>query len=547
MWIIRAPTAGLATARCAAGKQNHHRYDRATLNSPVISSKKAGSAESRRCLPSGGTMADMRQSGRRADLIVVGVEAALVAAAAAIGAVLNHQGVRLYADAAPLYATWRPHVGVGTPLALVVAGVVIWWGPAWAGRVSWPRLLGVGYLGAAAWTLSLALIDGWSVGLATRLMPQAEYLHEVPGVTDIPAMLAGFSGRILDFQPGSWSTHTAGHPPGALLVFVGLDRIGLGGAVPAALACVLVGATVAVSVPVALRALGDESAARAVLPFLVLFPGAVWVGVSGDGLFAGVVSAGLALLAVAGRSGIPTCAGRRPGPSPRIWAGALGGLLLGFALYLSYGFLLIGALALAVILSGQRGEHDGGGARHGIATLIIAAAGVGAVVVTFTAAGFWWLDGYDLVVRRYYQGWAAERPYGYWVWANLAALVLSAGPAAAPALRRAWAVLRPSALWPAGTRTAGGPAASRAAAGGPAGSSTDRRSPVVWLSLAAAVAVVAADLSGMSKAEVERIWLPFAVWLLVATARLPAADRRWWLAAQAGTALAVNHLLWTVS
>jgi len=63
----------------------------------------------------------------------------------------------------------------------------------------------------------------------------------------------------------------------------------------------------------------------------------------------------------------------------------------------------------------------------------------------------------------------------------------------------------------------------------------------------AALVVVAADLSGLSKAEVERIWLPFAVWLLVAVAHLPAHTHRWWLAGQALTALAVNHLLWTVS
>lgn len=52
-------------------------------------------------------------------------------------------------------------------------------------------------------------------------------------------------------------------------------------------------------------------------------------------------------------------------------------------------------------------------------------------------------------------------------------------------------------------------------------------------------------ISGLSKAEVERIWLPYAVWILVATAWLPARQRRWWLAAQALTALAVNHLVLT--
>ena len=45
--------------------------------------------------------------------------------------------------------------------------------------------------------------------------------------------------------------------------------------------------------------------------------------------------------------------------------------------------------------------------------------------------------------------------------------------------------------------------------------------------------------------QVERIWLPFAVWLVAAAVLLPAASRRWWLAAQAGTALAVTHVLLT--
>ncbi|MCI4066376.1 hypothetical protein MRQ36_29015 [Micromonospora sp. R77] len=38
----------------------------------------------------------------------------------------------LHADAAPLYATWQPHVGWGTPVAVLVALGVL--GPARAGR-----------------------------------------------------------------------------------------------------------------------------------------------------------------------------------------------------------------------------------------------------------------------------------------------------------------------------------------------------------------------------------------------------------------------------
>ncbi|MET8231692.1 hypothetical protein ABZS77_13585 [Micromonospora sp. NPDC005298] len=442
------------------------------------------------------------------DLLVLGVEAALLATAVVVGAVLNARGAGLHADAAPLYGTWRPHVGWGSPLALLVAVAVVGWGARWARTARWGALLGAAWLTAVAWTLSLALVDGWSAGLAQRLTPQAEYLHEVPGVTDIPAMLAGFTDRIVDFQSGSWSTHTAGHPPGALLIFVGLDRIGLGGGTAAALACVLLGATVAVSVPVTLRALGAPDAARAVVPFLVLLPGAVWVGASADGIFAAVVAAGLALLAVRGRA-----------------TAAAGGITLGFALHLSYGFLLVGVLALTVLA--LRRTHRWG-------ALLAAGAGVAAVTAVFVAAGFSWWVGYERVVDRYYQGWAADRPYAYWVWANLAAVLLSAGPVLGPALRRTVSAAR-------SCRPTRGPLTTRVVA------ALRDAGPTVLLPLAALVAVLGADLSGLSKAEVERIWLPFVVWLLVATARLPQGSTRWWLAGQAVTALAVNHLIWTVS
>ncbi|GHJ53602.1 hypothetical protein Nm8I071_29090 [Nonomuraea sp. TT08I-71] len=465
--------------------------------------------------------------GHRGDLVALAVEAVLLVAAVAVGLVLNRRSAGLHADAAPLYATWRPHAGWGTPLAVLVAVVVLGPGLRWARTARWGALLAAGWLAAVAWTLSLALVDGWSAGLTRRLTPQAEYLHEVPGVADIPRMLAGFTDRILDFQPDSWSTHTAGHPPGALLVFVWLDRIGLGGGTAAALCCVLVGATAAVSVPVTLRALGAADAARAVLPFLVLLPGAVWLGASGDAVFTGVVAAGLALLAVRGTV-----------------AALAGGLLLGFALHLSYGFALVGVLALAV-LALRRDRRR--------AALLAATAGVAAVTTLFVLAGFRWWEGYDRVVERYYQGWAAERPYAYWVWANLAALLLSTGPVLGPALRRAALAARAARGSP--DSAPGGPVPARRNVGLGGAVRLGRRwvarvvtlGPTVLLPAAAGLAVAAADLSGMSKAEVERIWLPFVVWLLVAAAHLPPPARRWWLAAQALTALAVNHLLFTVS
>jgi hypothetical protein len=57
--------------------------------------------------------------------------------------------------------------------------------------------------------------------------------------------------------------------------------------------------------------------------------------------------------------------------------------------------------------------------------------------------------------------------------------------------------------------------------------------------------VVAADLSLMSKAEVERIWLPFVPWLTLGIALLPRHWHRGALAVQVVAALLVQHLLYT--
>ncbi|XKK39698.1 hypothetical protein HFP72_02080 [Nocardiopsis sp. ARC36] len=96
----------------------------------------------------------------------------------------------------------------------------------------------------------------------------------------------------------------------------------------------------AAAVLVAMRALGAEGAARRAAPFLVLLPAAVWAGVSADGYFAAVTAWGLALLAV----------GASPGArAPRSTALAAG-LLLGWAVYLSYGLVLAAVPALAVLL-----------------------------------------------------------------------------------------------------------------------------------------------------------------------------------------------------
>lgn len=108
--------------------------------------------------------------------------------------------------------------------------------------------------------------------------------------------------------------------------------------------------------------------------------------------------------------------------------------------------------------------------------------------------------------------------------ANLACTVLIAGPATVAGLRRAGAASLHKDL--------------RARLRPPA---PELR--LALLVLAALLALLIADLSGMSKAETERIWLPFVMWLLPACAFL--GRPRAWLAAQATLALLLNHLLLT--
>ena len=427
----------------------------------------------------------------RAELVAVGAAVVLVAAAFIVPRIAGEQWRdSLYAAAAPIFGMWSPHVGWGTVPAIALAAAVVLYGPDLAARLSWRRLLVGGYLAALGWAMSLALVDGWRRGFSERFTDPNEYLKEVPGVTDIPAVLRGFADRILDFQPDSWTTHVSGHPPGALLFFVLLDRIGLGGTTWAAWACVLIGCTVAPAVAVTLDALGAREHARAALPFLVLMPAALWIAVSADAVFAAVAAWAVAALAVAAKRGSATLA-------------VVAGILFGLALFLNYGLVLMGLPAVAVLLAARTAKP-----------LLPALAGAVAVVAVFAAAGFWWLDGYHLVVERYYQGVAATRPYGYWWWGNLAATVCAIGLATVAALTRV-------------------PARLRAA------------DPTAILVTAALCAILLADASGLSKAETERIWLPFDVWLFAATAFLPRPAVWIWLVAQAAGTLLLVHLLLT--
>lgn len=404
-----------------------------------------------------------------------------------------------HAGAAPLFGWFETHVGWGTVPAILIGLAAMIWGPVVAQRLRWRFLTWATWATACAWAFSLAMIDGWQRGFAGRLTTRDEYLHEVPGITDIPRAVRTFSSRILDFQPHSWTTHVSGHPPGALLTFVWLDRIGLSGGAWAGVFCLLVGSSAAAAILIALRAVTDEATARRAAPFVAVAPTAIWIAVSADGYFAGVAAWGIALLAVAVHSEV-----RRP----RLVA-AVSGLLLGWAIFLNYGLTLMALPALAVLVC----ANDWRPAVRALGPAVLT--GV-AVVVVFAAAGFWWFDGYTLVQQRYWQGLASDRPFEYWSWANLAAAACATGLGSIAGLGRVFDA-----------------AAIR------------RRSGIHLLMLAVLVAILCADLSMLSKAETERIWLPFTVWLTAAPALLPTQSHRFWLAVNVIGALLVNSLIYT--
>jgi hypothetical protein len=344
---------------------------------------------------------------------------------------------------------------------------------AWVARTArWRVLILVAFAAAAGWAVALAQVDG-----VAGLTGDANYLHDVTFVRDPVSFLSGFVANIAHY-----TQHVRAHPPGFLILLWGMRRLGLGGAGWESAAVIAAGAAAVPAALMVVRELAGERTARSAAPFLVLAPIAIWVATSADSLFMGVTAWSVATLVLStGRSG------RRSDV-----LAALGGLLFGAGLFLSYGIALVALVPVSIAV-----------ARRRLRPLIVAAGGIAAVGAVFAAAGFWWFRGLQATVDQYTMSAAQFRPQrAFWL-IDLGAFAIAVGPATAVALAR----LRNRWVWV----------------------------PVV----AALVAVALADLSGLSKGEVERIWLPFAPWILVAGVSLD-GDRpegRPWLAVQAAACL----------
>lgn len=353
-------------------------------------------------------------------------------------------------------------------LVVGVGAVLVLTGPILARRARWGWVLAGATVGAAAWAVALALVDG-SDGILRGVLGSTEYLADVSGVSSVGDLLSQYPDLV---RTRGLAAHSSGHPPGMLLALVGLDRVGLGGPEPAAVLFISGGAAAVPAVLVAAREIVGEAFARRAAPYVVLAPAALWVATSADALYAGVSAwAATAVILAIGRRG------RRAD----LLAGA-GGLVFGAAVFLSYGLGLVALVPLAVAV-----------ARRRLRPILVASAAALVVGLAFLAAGFSWIDGFFATRERYYAGIASHRPYLTFLIVNVVVLALVLGPIGVYGLAR----LRDRAAW--------------LLVGGAAG------------------AVAIADLTGMSKAEVERIWLPFALWLLLACgaidARVPATRR----------------------
>ena len=367
---------------------------------------------------------------------------------------------------APIAGFFDRHVSVATVLVLAFGLVLARYLPRWCRTLGWRRMLLAAALAFVAWGSATALVRGVD-HLDRGMAHRHEYPAVVPFVDEVG--VATFIDTYTDDEVlRQHPIHVQGHPVGIALAYVGLDRIGLGGSGWAAAATVAVGTLAVPGVLVTVREVAGEDRARRLAPFLALAPATVWAVTSADQVFAAVAAWAIALAALA------TAEGRDL--RSRAALGVASGLLWGLGIHLTYGLAPIAAVAAAVIAWRRRWK-----------VLPAIVVGALAVVAAFALAGFWWVDGLEATRVRYDAGIGSIRPRRYFTFlGNPAAFSLAVGPAAWVAIAR----VRDARLW-------------LLAAGG-------------------LVAVVVANLSGLSKAEVERIWLPFAPWVLVLTGGLAA-------------------------
>ncbi len=407
-------------------------------------------------------------SDARRRVVVVGLAALVVALAGWWGDQLLADGRILHLGAPPLYAWWRaigtgaepsawwPAVAAAIGLALAVP---LWWARV-VGHIRWGFVLGGSWLLGLAWPASLAAMRGTSRLVDPLVEERFEYLPLAREIDSPAEFVSGFIDRIAELP-----THVRGHPPGAVLAFWGLDKV-LPTDAWMAFGVLAIAASAGPAVLIAVRALADEATARRAAVFVGMAPAAIWIATSSDALFTAVIAWAIALAALAvalrGRAAIV--------------AGGGAGVLAGGAVCMSWGaVVLLGPLGVlwVVLIARRRGVEAG-----------VTLAGAAVLPVAMALAGFDWIEGVSAVRGEYLAGVGSVRPWWYFLFSNLAAFLIVIGPAAVGGI----ATLRRRELW--------------------------------WLVGGAFAGVAIADLSGMSKGEVERIWLPAVPWVVLAASSI---------------------------
>ncbi|MCK9876509.1 DUF4175 domain-containing protein [Frankia sp. Ag45/Mut15] len=430
---------------------------------PVASAAGAGSSEagSSDARPSDAGSSQVRST-MRAEWAEAGIWLVLVAFGLVGTAVLARSHVALGLREPPWQDGWQARfdalIVVPVTVAAIILAVVGRWASASSGtvavfRLPWPLVLVMGYAGSLLWTLALALITPG--GVRAGLRAPTDLVTAAAAIGSNPLdMVAAYTDRVPPATAGSVDVLPA-HPPGPLLAAWALARLGLSGAVPLGIAFTLVGALTVPVVCVAVRSLCHETAARRLVPILVLAPWSGWMTASPD-----AVTALLAALAVA--VGVVGC---EPGRRDRTWWALASGVLLGLAALFGYAPVWLGVAVAAAYFVRRR-------------PLLNVVTGLGALLplFLFAAWGFSWPDG--LALAR-----VPHRPLTAtlaWVFLDLTVALLGAGPVAVRAARR----LRHTPGWP-------------------------------FLVGAAATALFAA-LARLAEGGTQRTWLPLFPWLLVA-------------------------------
>ncbi len=374
----------------------------------------------------------------------------------------------------PFVIVYEPEATLGWALLafVLVAG---------AARAA-PRLAQASSLGSARWlglVTLFTLVTGLALNAARHgtsgwseifvLGPGGSFEAKNEYLPGLPALSYGpgfFLDRFAELVP-SLPVNVAGHPPALMLL---IDALGI--TTPNRLAALCIAA--AVLTPAATYAIAralelTEERARLAATLAAMSPMLLLLGItSADAVFM-VVGAIAALLLADRRTAVR----------------AVGCLALAVAAFFSWALLAIGAWAAVVAL-----------VRDGWRTALVLAGACGAAFLAFNgllALAF----GYDPVgtlraTEAYYRNSAASvRPYSFWLFGSPTAFAALLGlPVAAGVLLAA------------------------------------RRGLPAGVALGAVIAV--ASIAGFTKAETERIWLPFVPLACVAAAQvLRPAQVRW--------------------